>query len=91
MASVHDKAKGAAWQALRGRNPVSPLSAEEQAMLRMVVQGVVNAEGAHLEREEQRRGSAAALAEIHLATLQLSREAREFLDDLLNGERGASS
>lgn len=91
MASVQDRAKAAAWQALRGRNPLSPLSAEEEAMLRVVVQGVVNAEGAHLEREQQRRGAAGTQAEIHLATLQLSGEAREFLDDLLNGERGASS
>lgn len=91
MASVQDRAKTAAWIALRGRNPLLPLSPEEKTTIRVIVEGVVNAEGASLEREQQRRGAAAAHGEIHLATLQLSREAREFLDDLLNGERGASS
>lgn len=91
MASVQDRAKTAAWAALRGRNPLSPLSVEERKTISMIVEGIVNAEGCHLEREQQRHGAAGEQAEIHLATLQLSKEARDFLNDLLNGERGAAS
>lgn len=91
MASVQDRAKAAAWAAIGGRNPLSPLSAEEKATISMIVEGIVNAEGANLEREQQRRGAAGVQAEIHLSTLQLSKEARDFLNEQLNGERGRTS
>ena len=92
MASVQEKAKAAAMQALRGRNPLSPFSAEERAMIGVIVQGVVDAESAQLEQEQRRCGDAGALAEIHLTTLQLTQEARDFLNDILNhSERRGSA
>lgn len=90
MASVQEKAKAAAWQALRGRNPLSPVSAEERTMIGVIVQGVVDAESAQLEQEQRRCGDAGALAELQLKTLQLSEEARRFLDEILNGKRRVS-
>ncbi len=90
MASVQEKAKAAAWQALRGRNPLSPVSAEERTMIGVIVQGVVDAESAQLEQEQRRCGDAGALAELQLKTLQLSEEARCFLDEILNGKRRVS-
>lgn len=91
MASVQDRAKAAAWAAIGGRNPLSPLSDGDRATIRAIVQSVVHAEGANLQREQQRRGAVGEQAQISLNTLQLSSEARKFLDDLINGEKGGTS
>ena len=77
--SVQEKAKAAALQALRGRNPALPLSIEEKHMVRAIVQGVIDAEIANLEQTQQRCGDEATLAQQSLNTLQLSKQARVFL------------
>ncbi len=81
--AVTDRAKTAALSALRGRNPDLSLGMEEKEMVRLIVQGVIDADIARLEQEQRRGDHAATLAQNFLDTSELTKRARLFWKELI--------